>query len=114
MSPRYLERAVYHRDLPHWQIGIHPLFVTMSTFESWQLPPLARDIVFHHIRRQDCVRLNLAVLAVMPEHVHMVFRPIERHSLAEIMDSIRGPSAHEINKSLARRGVCGTVTFSIG
>ncbi len=46
----------------------------------------------------------------MPDHVHMIFMPLvnekemEVCSLAEIMDAIKGASAHKINKALGRKG----------
>jgi len=46
----------------------------------------------------------------MPDHVHMVFTPLinmekqEMRSLAEIMDALKGASAHMINRKLDRQG----------
>ncbi len=46
----------------------------------------------------------------MPDHVHLIFTPQvnlkekEIYSLAEIMDAIKGASAHKINKAIGRRG----------
>ncbi len=46
----------------------------------------------------------------MPDHVHIIFTPLvsqqamEICSLAEIMDAIKGASAHKINKLLGRKG----------
>ena len=46
----------------------------------------------------------------MPNHVHFLFSPMinqkaqESYSLAEIMDGIKGASAHKINLALERRG----------
>ncbi len=46
----------------------------------------------------------------MPDHVHMIFTPqvnfgaSEIYSLAEIMDAVKGASAHKINKALRRTG----------
>lgn len=46
----------------------------------------------------------------MPDHVHIIFTPLvnsegtEMHSLAEIMDAIKGASAHKMNKALERKG----------
>jgi len=46
----------------------------------------------------------------MPDHVHIIFTPLinqsarEVYSLAEIMDAIKGASAHQINCLLARSG----------
>ena len=46
----------------------------------------------------------------MPDHVHMIFTPLVDHenmevySLAEVMDGIKGASAHKINHALGRKG----------
>jgi hypothetical protein len=46
----------------------------------------------------------------MPDHVHMIFTPLvndkalEIYSLGEIMDGVKGASAHRVNKLLGRRG----------
>ncbi len=46
----------------------------------------------------------------MPDHVHIIFTPLinfeamEACSLAEIMDAIKGASAHRINKALGSKG----------
>jgi len=46
----------------------------------------------------------------MPDHVHMIFTPfvdqqaMDVYSLAEIMDAIKGVSAHKINKALGHKG----------
>jgi REP element-mobilizing transposase RayT len=46
----------------------------------------------------------------MPDHVHMIFTPLvnqqtmEIYSLAEIMDAIKGASAHKVNKMLGHKG----------
>jgi REP element-mobilizing transposase RayT len=55
-------------------------------------------------------KFDLRVVVVMPDHVHMIFTPLvnqramEVCSLAEIMDGVKGASAHKINKVLGRRG----------
>ena len=46
----------------------------------------------------------------MPDHVHVVLTPLvnqtkrEVYSLAEIMDAIKGTSAHKLNRELTRAG----------
>ncbi len=55
-------------------------------------------------------KFDLRVAVVMPDHVHMIFTPLvdekagEIYSLAEIMDGVKGSSAHKINKVLRRKG----------
>jgi len=54
--------------------------------------------------------MDLQIIVVMPDHVHLIFTPLvneqrmEVCSLAEIMDAIKGASAHKINKILGRKG----------
>jgi REP element-mobilizing transposase RayT len=55
-------------------------------------------------------KFDLRVAVVMPDHVHMIFTPLinreamEVYSLAEIMDAVKGASAHKVNRALGRRG----------
>jgi REP element-mobilizing transposase RayT len=53
---------------------------------------------------------DLKIAVVMPDHVHLIFTPLINYeamevcSLAQIMDAIKGASAHKINKALLRKG----------
>jgi REP element-mobilizing transposase RayT len=53
---------------------------------------------------------DLKIAVVMPDHVHLIFTPLINYeamevcSLAQIMDAIKGASAHKINKALRRKG----------
>jgi len=55
-------------------------------------------------------KIDLLVVVVMPDHVHMIFTPLinqkamEVYSLAEITDAIKGASAHKINRAVRRQG----------
>jgi len=54
--------------------------------------------------------MDLHAVVVMPDHVHLIFTPLihpvrlEVCSLGEIMDAIKGASAHKINRLLGRNG----------
>lgn len=46
---------------------------------------------------------------IMPDHVHLLFKPLrddvgDPYSLVEILQSLKGASAHAINKALHRSG----------
>ena len=103
-----LARTAYRRKLPHLQNGTRMIFISMSTKLRWLLPPAARDIVLSHIVRQHKTRMNLAAAVVMPDHAHLLFSPLEQErsefTLPKIMHAIRGPSAHDVNRLLRRRG----------
>jgi REP element-mobilizing transposase RayT len=55
-------------------------------------------------------KFDLRVAVVMPDHAHLIFTPsvnqqaMEIYSIAEIMNAIKGASAHKINKALGRHG----------
>lgn len=109
MSPRIERRYEYRRDLPHLQSGNRTLFVSMTTYKRWVLPPEARDVVLDRIRREHKQRVFLYAAVVMPDHVHVLFSPLldkggECFGIGEIMSGMRGPSAHAINKLLGRDG----------
>jgi len=99
----------YRRNLPHLQAEGKTFFVTFSTHRRWQLPESVRGLVLEHCLHDNGVRLVVHGVVVMPDHVHMVFTPLadERGNtfgLAEIMNGIKGASAHRINRALKRRG----------
>jgi putative transposase len=54
------------------------------------------------------LKFDLYGLVVMPDHVHLAFVPVCGSRgpvpMAEIMQGIKGASAHRINKLLNRRG----------
>jgi REP element-mobilizing transposase RayT len=53
-------------------------------------------------------KFHLYGLVVMPDHVHMVLAPLADANgpigISEIMQAIKGTSAHRINRALGRRG----------
>ena len=49
-------------------------------------------------------RYQLASFAIMPNHVHVLFRPFEDHALASTLKSWKGFTAREINKNLGTTG----------
>jgi REP element-mobilizing transposase RayT len=52
----------------------------------------------------DRVRYLLLAWCVMPNHVHVVFRPMENHTLAQIVQTWKSYSAHKANRLLGRSG----------
>lgn len=105
VTPKYN----YRRRLPHIQKAEWPVFITFVTVRRWCLPPEARDIVLNYCLARSGERYELIVAVVMPDHVHLVLRPLRRPdgwcwSLPEITHAIKGASAHDINKLLGRKG----------
>jgi REP element-mobilizing transposase RayT len=105
-----MPQAFYRRKLPHLQRDDSQHFITFCTHNRWILPKSARSTVLECCLRDNGIKFDLKVAVVMPDHVHMIFTPLvnqqarEIYSLAEIMDAIKGASAHKVNKLLGRRG----------
>ncbi|MBI5864441.1 MAG: aminomethyl-transferring glycine dehydrogenase [Planctomycetes bacterium] len=101
--------ASYRRRLPHIHPGDCPVFVTFSTHQGWVLPETVRARVLEHCVHDHGTKIHLYAVVVMPDHVHLVFTPLkddrgEPYGLPEIMNGIKGASAHGVNKMLGRKG----------
>ena len=99
----------YRRNLPHIEKNDRAHFVTFVTADRWLLPEEAREIVLRSCLHDHEKKLFVHVIVVMPGHVHMIFEPLRDaegyvFTLAEILNPIKGVSAHGINKLLGRRG----------
>ena len=104
-----LAKAEYRRNLPHLQAEDKPHYVTFVTKNRWVLPESVRNLVIKHCLHDHETKLRVHGMVVMPDHVHMIFTPLKDKQdnpfgLAEIMNGIKGASAHSINKALNRRG----------
>jgi REP element-mobilizing transposase RayT len=101
MSP--VKKYQYRRNLPHYQKSDRTLFVTFVTKGKQQLSSESRDIVLKACLFYNDTKIHVHAAVVMPDHVHIVFRILrdenkEEYSLAEILNSIKGYTSHEINK----------------
>jgi REP element-mobilizing transposase RayT len=92
------------RHLPHLAKRDRTYFVTFATRDRFVLPPAARQIVLDCCVHDHDVTYWLHTAIVMPDHVHMLFVPIEEWSLDRIMRRVKGVSARLINQELQRRG----------
>jgi type I restriction enzyme R subunit len=66
--------------------------------------PANAKIVAHALRHFNGDRYELASFVVMPNHVHVLFRPLEGHALPEIVKSWKGFTSREINKRAGKTG----------
>jgi alanyl-tRNA synthetase/REP element-mobilizing transposase RayT len=100
---RYWKRRLPHYERPN---GIY--HVTFSTHDHRILSPEARTIALSGIRHFDQKRYDLFAACIMPDHVHVLFRPWPKEddadgkpvfwSLADLMHSIKSFTAREINR----------------
>ena len=102
-------KYIYRRNLPHIEKDDREHYITFVTDQRWELPPIARDLILQHCLHDNGIKMHLHIAVVMPDHVHMIFTPLrasatEIFSFEEIIGSIKGASAHSVNKALKRSG----------
>src|SRR5215469_12132654 len=99
----------YRRNLPHIDKPGSTYFTTFTTKNEFILPEEAHSLVFDHCLFENGRTVTLHAFVVMPDHVHMLFTPLQKdpehwHTLAKIMNGIKGASSHSVNKLLKRAG----------
>ena len=109
VRPAKAARVAYKRTLPHLQRPGIPIFITFNTWKRQVLPERVRHLVLDCVLKGHGERFELHVCVVMPDHVHLLLTPRSDASgntfgLAQIMNAIKGASAHAINRVLGRRG----------
>ncbi len=126
--PPILSKYRYRRRLPHLQKDDADLFITFCTGGRSVLPAEGRDLVLQHCLREGGIlpidqdvarapspakslphRLLLHAIVVMPDHVHLLLRPLRDHDgwpfpLVDILQCLKGSTAHRINKLLGSAG----------
>ncbi len=102
-NARYTKRRLPHYERPH---GIY--HVAFSTRQRRLLSPEARTVTLNAIIHFDGKRYDLFAACVMPDHVHILFRPFPKADgtqgnpvfwlLPELMHSVKSFTGREINK----------------
>jgi len=54
------------------------------------------------LKSKDKILYELTAFVIMPNHIHLLIKPLQKLSL--VMQSIKGASSREINKTLKRKG----------
>lgn len=102
-------RYEYRRRLPHFQKADTSIFVTFRKLTRDPFSAEARDVVLKHCLYEHGKRIELYAAVVMPDHVHLLFKPLRDadgwpHPLHKIMKLIKGTSARDINKLIGTNG----------
>jgi REP element-mobilizing transposase RayT len=118
-----LSKYRYRRRLPHLQKADADLFITFCTLGRLVLPEGARDLVLQHCFREAGLRplagegaratwsprVHLHAIVVMPDHVHLLLRPLrDEHGwpfpLVDILQCMKSVTARQINKLSGKSG----------
>ncbi len=92
---------ITRRHLPHWTLTGSVYFVTFRLLQG-SLTQEERKLILEHLRSGEGRYYDLAAATVMPEHVHLLIKPLADFSLSRIMKGIKGVSARRLD--LLRRG----------
>lgn len=110
MPQEILQRKYnYRRRLPHYQKPGRAVFVTFCTGACSPLPESVRELVLWHCLHDDGKKIRMHAAVVMPDHVHLLLTPLVDktgypNSLVAVLQSIKGASAHSINRALGTSG----------
>jgi len=95
------------RNLPHWELIGSTYFITVCVDSSLGKPffdPLLAKTLITYLHRDDKQKYLLYAYVIMPDHLHIIIKPLAEFSLPEIMQRLKGGSAYSINKLLNRTG----------
>jgi putative transposase len=103
------ELSISRRNLPHWQLPGSTYFVTFR-LKSGIISEDERRIVLDAIKHFHKIRYLVTSAVVMPDHVHLMLKPVAHESnteflLSNILQGIKGFSAREINRVRGTKGV---------
>ena len=102
------ELSISRRNLPHWQLPGSTYFVTFR-LKSGIMSDDEKTIVLNAIKHFHKIRYWVTTTIVMPDHVHILFKPMvlranKDNPMSKILQSLKGYSAWAINKLRGTKG----------
>jgi REP element-mobilizing transposase RayT len=98
------ELKITRRHLPHWTMDDSIYFVTFCT-QTTAITENEQRIVLDHIKEGDGTFYDCYAAVVMPDHVHLLFKPKDGVTMSRVMKGIKGVSAHKVNQNRNTKGV---------
>lgn len=94
-----------------WFAKFESILDSTSCGPVWLRQPTVAAIVADSIRYRDGKKFRLDAFTIMPNHVHLLIKPLQTslddldyYSLASIMQSLKGYTAYKCNHLLGRAG----------
>ena len=92
------------RELFAWYAAEVDSVLDQHIGAAWLQEPRVAELVFGALRHFDNTRYTLHAACVMPNHVHVVVRPLGTHTLDSILHSWKSYTATQGNRLLNRVG----------
>lgn len=103
----WFSTKIHRRNLPHWELPGSSYFITTRVDATLNKPfqdsALAKYMV-SSLHRYDNEKYLLQAYVVMPDHFHLIIKPMEGNKLSQILQKLKGSTAYNINKMLNRHG----------
>lgn len=99
--------SISQRNLPHWELKGSTYFITARVVPDVGKPFLnsrLATLMTSILNSGDKKSYDLQAFVVMPDHVHVIIKPLFGKRLQDIMQILKGSSAYQINKVLNRKG----------
>ena len=107
------ELHITQRRLPHWTVKGSVYFITFRLLRG-TLSVQERKLVLQHLRSGEPCYYHLAAATVMPDHVHLLIKPLQDVDLSRIMKGIKGVSARQLNLGAAPKEPSGRMSRVTG
>ncbi len=98
------ELIIYRRRMPHWRLGGSVYFVT------WRLAPSQADLgieergaIISALKHFDGLKYELCACVAMPDHVHVLIKPLKNHRLQNLVHSWKSFTAHKFCRDCHRK-----------
>jgi REP element-mobilizing transposase RayT len=66
--------------------------------------PVIAELMVSSLCRDHKQKYLLQAYVVMPDHMHLIIKPLYENTLTQIMQNLKGSTAYAINKLLKRTG----------
>lgn len=94
---------ITHRRLPHWRLEGATYFITFRLARG-ELSTEEIALIHDHVRAGNGRFYELLAVMVMPDHVHLLLRPMDGMDLSRITKGIKGVSARLVNERRGHKG----------
>ena len=103
----WFSTKINKRNLPHWELKGSTYFITMNVDpiidKPFKKPGLA-SLMEKALKQYHKDKYLLQAYVMMPDHLHLIIRPLGNNALAKIMQLLKGSTAYSINRLLERTG----------
>ncbi len=103
----WFSTKINNRNLPHWELKGSTYFITINvdlTVGKPFIKPELASIMEKSLYQYHKDKYLLQAYVIMPDHLHLIIKPLGTYTLSKIMQLLKGSTAYLINQKLERSG----------